>query len=117
MRNKCGSGRVGLPTQRVGSGPEKSDSWSTLVGRVPSNFGDNGDQVYLVPSNFYNRLSFFRWALWENYSASQDLLAKLQERRKEICGKGTFETCMGGAITEDGEGTDEEQEGTDVNPT
>jgi len=54
---------------------------------------------------------FFRWALWETYSASQDLLAKLQERRKEICGKGTFETCMGGAITEDGEGTDEEQEG------
>jgi len=26
-----GSGRVGSPTQRVGSGPEKSDPWSTLV--------------------------------------------------------------------------------------
>ena len=25
-----GSGRVGSPTQRVGSGPEKSDPWSTL---------------------------------------------------------------------------------------
>ena len=35
------------------------------VGRVPSNFGDNGDQVYSVPSNFCNWLSFFCWALWE----------------------------------------------------
>ena len=25
------TGRVGSPTQRVGSGPEKSDPWSTLV--------------------------------------------------------------------------------------
>ena len=29
------------------------------VGRVPSNFGDHKDQVYLVPSNFCNWLSFF----------------------------------------------------------
>jgi len=29
------------------------------VGRVPSNFGDNGDEVYLVPSNFCNWLLFF----------------------------------------------------------
>jgi len=25
------TGQVGSPTQRVGSGPEKSDPWSTLV--------------------------------------------------------------------------------------
>ena len=29
------------------------------VRRVPANFGDHGDQVYLVPSNFCNWLSFF----------------------------------------------------------
>ena len=29
------------------------------AGRVPSNFGDHGDQVYLVPSNFCSWLSFF----------------------------------------------------------
>jgi len=27
----------------------------------------------LVPSNLCNWLSFFRWALWEAYTASQDL--------------------------------------------
>ena len=29
------------------------------VGRVPPNFGDHGDQEYLVPSNFRSWLSFF----------------------------------------------------------
>ena len=29
------------------------------VGRVTSNFGDHGDQVYLVLSNFCNWLPFF----------------------------------------------------------
>ena len=29
------------------------------VGRVPSNCGDHGDQVYLVTSNFCKWLSFF----------------------------------------------------------
>jgi len=49
------------------------------VGRVPSNFGDHGDQVHLAPSNFCNRLSFFPFA----YSAPPDLLAKFVGRRKE----------------------------------
>jgi len=31
FRVQDGSGRVGSPTQRVGSGPEKSDPWSTLM--------------------------------------------------------------------------------------
>ena len=35
------------------------------VGCVRSNFGDNGDQLYLVPSNFSNWLSFLRWAMWK----------------------------------------------------
>jgi len=35
------------------------------MGRVPSNFGDYGDQVYLVPSNFCNNFGYFCWALWE----------------------------------------------------
>jgi len=30
------------------------------VGRAPSNFGDHGDQVYLVPSNFCDWLSFWQ---------------------------------------------------------
>jgi len=42
------------------------------VGRVPSNFGDHGDQVYLVPSNFCIWLSFWCWAIWEAYSAPPD---------------------------------------------
>ena len=39
------------------------------VGRVPSNSGDHGDQVYLVVSNFYNWLPFsLGTVLWEAYS-------------------------------------------------
>jgi len=53
------------------------------VRRVSSNFGDHWDQVYLVPPNFCNWLSFFRWALWEAYSASPDLFAKFKWRRNE----------------------------------
>jgi len=34
------------------------------VGRVPSNFGDCGDQVYFVPSSFCNRLSYFVGRCW-----------------------------------------------------
>jgi len=48
------------------------------VGRVPSNFGDHGDQVYLVPSNFCPWLPFCRCALWETYSASTDLSAEFK---------------------------------------
>ena len=29
------------------------------LGRVPSDYGDDGDQLYLDPSNFCNWLSFF----------------------------------------------------------
>ena len=36
-----------------------SDPPNWLVGRVHSNYGDHGDQVYFVPSNFCNWLSFF----------------------------------------------------------
>jgi len=32
-------------------------------------------------------MSFCRWALWEAYSASQDLLAKFKWRRKEEYGR------------------------------
>jgi len=42
--------------------------------RVPSNFGDHGDQVYLVPDNFCN---------WLSFHGSQELLAELKGRRKE----------------------------------
>jgi len=37
----------------------------------------------VVPSNFCNWLLFFFWALLEDYSASPDLLAESNERRKE----------------------------------
>ena len=50
------------------------------VGRVPSNLGDHGDQVYSVPSNFCNWNSFL---LLEADSASADLLAEFKGRGKE----------------------------------
>jgi len=48
------------------------------VGRVPSDFGDHGDLVYLVTSNW---LTFIRWALWE---ASSDLLAEFSEKEGRV---------------------------------
>jgi len=53
------------------------------AGRVPSNFGDHGDQVYFVPSDFCNWLSLFRWAVREVCVNSPDVLAKFKGRRKE----------------------------------
>ena len=40
-------------------------TWDRPVGHVPSNTGDHGDQVHLVPSNFCNWLPFFLRAMWE----------------------------------------------------
>jgi len=55
-----------------------------LVGRVISNSGDRGDQVYLVPSNFCNWRSFYR-ALWEHIGHPQtskiDLMGGAKEKR------------------------------------
>ena len=39
------------------------------VGRVPSNFGNHGDLVYLVPSNFCDWLSF--WPVSTLYNRRQ----------------------------------------------
>ena len=47
------------------------------VGRVPSNFGDHGDQVYLVPQ-LLQLAVILHWALWK---ASPDLLAKFKGRK------------------------------------
>ena len=44
------------------------------VGRVSSNIGDHGDQVYLVPSNYCN---------WLSFEISPDLLAEFKGSRKE----------------------------------
>jgi len=63
--------------------------------------GGRGPTVF-VPSNC-NWLSFFRWALWDAYSASRDFLAKLKENKRRV-GNG-----MGGAITAEREGTKEEK--------
>ena len=79
------------------------------VGRVPSNFGDYGNQVYLVPSNFSIRSSSCPWALWEAYSASQDLRSTFKGEGKKSGKWNGWK--MGGAITGDGEGIEEEKEG------
>ena len=65
------------------------------VGRVPSNFGDNGDRVYLVPQ----LAVIFRRALWV-CSASTDLLAEFKGKRKKRRGGNGRD--MGGEITGDG---------------
>jgi len=51
------------------------------VGRVPSNFGDHGDQVYLVPSNFCSWLSFIAGHCGK--LASPESLAEFNGKRKE----------------------------------
>ena len=51
-------------------GPNRRNLPTGPVGRVSSNFGDHEDQVYLVPSNYCNWLSFFLWLLREAYNAS-----------------------------------------------
>jgi len=66
------------------------------VGRVPSNFGDHGDQVYLVPQ----LAVIFRRALWEVCSVSTDLLAEFKGKRKKRRGGNGRD--MGGEITGDG---------------
>ena len=78
------------------------------VGRVPSNYGDRWDRVYLVPSNFCSWLPFPLFTVGSSVlpQTSQPNL-KGKERR---VGKR-----MGGAITGDGEGTGEEKEG--IHPT
>ena len=54
------------------------------VGCVPFYVEDNVDQVYLVPSNFRNCVSFFRWAMWK---ADQTALLNLRgEGKKSIEG-------------------------------
>ena len=70
------------------------------MGRVPSNFGDHGNQGYLVPCNFCSWLSFLAGYFGELTVLPQTWLLNLRERR---VGKG-----MGG----DGEGTGKEKEGT-----
>jgi len=65
------------------------------VGRVPSNFGDHGDQVYLVPQ----LAVIFRRALWEVCSVSTDLLAEFKGKRKKRRGGNGRD--MGGEITGD----------------
>ena len=53
-------------------------------GRVPSNYGDHGEQVYLVPSNFCNWLPFFLWAVWEEDQTSLlNLRGEGKSSRKE----------------------------------
>ena len=66
----------------------------------PLQLWDHGDQVYLVPSNFCNWLSFFagQWG-------KLDLLAEFKR------GEGM----MGGAITGDEEGMEEKKE-EDLHP-
>jgi len=56
------------------------------VGRVPYNFGDHGDRVYLVPQ----LAVIFRRALWEVCSVSTDLLAEFKEEKS--AGEGMGET-------------------------
>jgi len=51
--------------------------------RISSNFGDYGDwgpSVVWSPSTFATGCNFFRWAVWEAYSASPDLLVKFREK-------------------------------------
>ena len=50
------------------------------AGRVPSNFGDHGDQVYFVPSDLQLAVTF---SLREVCVNSPDVLAKFKGRRKE----------------------------------
>ena len=53
------------------------------VGRVPSNFGDHGDQVYFSPLQLLQLAAVFRCALWEAYNASTDPLSQFKGRKKE----------------------------------
>ena len=53
-----------------------------LVGRVPSNFGDHGDQVYLAPSNFCDCPSFLLSTVG-SLNAPQDLNIKFNGGMKE----------------------------------
>jgi len=57
------------------------------VGRAPSNFGDHGDQVYLVPFNVANCLSliFIAWHCVKLAALRQTCL--LSSRREEWGGK------------------------------
>jgi len=58
------------------------------VERVPSNCGDHGDQVYLVPSNFCDWLPFCRRGLREAYTASHTSLLDLREGKRSGEGNG-----------------------------
>jgi len=76
------------------------------VRRVPSNFGDHEDQMYLVPSNFCNWLPFFAGHCGNLTVLPRTSLLNLSgEGKKSSEGNGRN---MGGAITGDGEGTEEE---------
>jgi len=56
------------------------------MGRVPSNFGDHGDQLYLVPSNFCNWLLFFAGHCGKCTVLSQTLLNSAGEGTKSRAG-------------------------------
>jgi len=56
------------------------------MGRVPSNFGDYGDQLYLVPSNFCNWLLFFAGHCGKCTVLSQTLLNSAGEGTKSRAG-------------------------------
>ena len=56
------------------------------MGRVPSNFGDHGDQLYLVPSNFCNWLLFFAGHCGKCTVRSQTLLNSAGEGTKSRAG-------------------------------
>jgi len=68
--SRCPCSRLILATSLDATGP---------VGRVTSNLGDNGDQLYLVPSNFCSWLSFF----FAGQCSKPDFLAEFNGRRKE----------------------------------
>jgi len=52
------------------------------VGRIPSNSGDHGDQVYLVTVQLLQLAVIFHWTLWEAYSASPDLDKFMRQGKK-----------------------------------
>jgi len=60
------------------------------MGRVPSNFGDHGTEcIWSSPTS----ATGCRWAVWEAYGASADLLAEFKRiDRKKSVGKGMGET-------------------------
>ena len=59
--------------------------------RVPSNFEDHGDRMYLVPSNFCNWLPFFAVHCGKLSLLSQTSQLNLKGKARRV-GKGMCET-------------------------